>query len=106
MKNTYFVNYINAVATLNTYRSPNAEVTTLEDIQDAIIHNRNENLTATVTQEFDYDEDFKIASFSGINYNSDKGFDICVNEEAHNIQTIEDGLSIWGLDEDLRVDIA
>lgn len=106
MKATYFLNFVNGKSTLNTYRNPHAEVTTLEDIQDAIINNRNDNLVATVTQEFEYYQDLKIATFSGINFNADKGFDICINQEAHDIQSFTAGLFVWGLDEDLRVDIA
>ena len=105
MKITYFVNYEDGVAKLQEYRAADAQATTLEDIQRANKESSNEKLTALVDQIFNYDEHTKIATFSGINYSGDNGFDICKNEEAHNVASQLEGLSIWGLQEDLSIDI-
>lgn len=106
MKNSYFVNYENGSAKMQTYRAANAVVTDLEDIQRALSENSEECLSASVDQNFNYDEDLKIATFSGINYSAEKGFDICKNEEAHNVESAEAGMQTFGLFDDLTVDIA
>lgn len=100
-----FLNYSNRQLTVNTYRHAKAEVTTLEDILNAVSHNSWEDLTASLDQKFNYDSDAKIATFSGICYNGDTGFEICVNQEAHNIESEEEGRGVWGLDEDLKPSI-
>ena len=104
MRATYFLNYIDGRLSLDTYRNINAVATDVEDIKDALNNDSEENLTADVNQVFEYDEDLKIATFSGINYNGDTYFDICNEEEAHNV-TLADAMSCWGLQADLSVDV-
>lgn len=101
----FFLNYSNGNLTVNSHRNVNAEVTTLEDLYEAVQENRNEILVASFGQDFEYDPDTKIATFSGICYNGDTGFEICANQEAHNIESKEAGRSVWGLDEDLEPSI-
>lgn len=98
----FFLNYNNGNLTVNTYRKVNAEVTTLEDIYEAVQENREEILAACFEQEFEYQPEFKIATFSGVCASSETGFEICVNQEAHNIESEEEGRFVWGLDEDLK----
>lgn len=100
-----FLNYNNGNLTVNSHRNVSAEVTTLEDLYEAVQENREEVLVASFEQDFEYDPDTKIATFSGICYNGDTGFEICVNQEAHNIESDEDGRSVWGLNEDLEPSI-
>ena len=100
-----FLNYNNGNLTVNTYRAANAQVTTLEDIQEAFAENRDEILVASLDQNFNYDPNTKIATFSGICYNGDTGFEICIKQEAHNIESEEAGRLVWGLDEDLAPSI-
>jgi len=101
-----FLNYNNnGNLTVNTYRAANAQVTTLEDIQEAFAENRDEILVASFEQEFEYHPELKIATFSGICYNADTGFEICTNQEAHNIESEEAGRLVWGIDEDLAPSI-
>ena len=97
----FFLNYNNGNLTVNSHRNVNADVTTLEDIYEAVQENREESLVASLDQDFNYDPDTKIATFSGVCYNGDTGFEICVNQEAHNVESEEAGRSVWGLDEDL-----
>ena len=106
MKKSYFVNYENGVAKLATYRVVNAAITDLEDVQRAIAENSEEFLTASVDQEFYFDDELKIATFSGINCSAEKGFDICKNEIANNVISYQQGLNVWGLQDDLMIDIA
>ena len=101
----FFLNYNNGNLTVNTYRAANAQVTTLEDIQAAFAENRDEILVASFEQEFEYHPELKIATFSGVCASSETGFEICVNQEAHNVESEEAGRSIWGLDEDLEPSI-
>ena len=100
-----FLNYNNGSLTVNSHRNVNAEVTTIEDIYDAIQENREETLVASLDQNFNYDPNTKIATFSGICYNGDTGFEICIKQEAHNIESEEAGRLVWGLDEDLAPSI-
>lgn len=100
-----FLNYENGKLAVQTYRNANAEVTTLEDIYNAAQENREGFLVASLDQEFNYDVDTKIATFSGICYNGDTGFEVCKDQEAHNINSEEEGRNVWGLDEDLRPSI-
>tara|TARA_R110002167_G_scaffold185810_1_gene386597 strand:- start:392 stop:706 length:315 start_codon:yes stop_codon:yes gene_type:complete len=104
MKATYFLNYINGQLSLDRYRNVSAVVTGLEDIKDAVNNDFAENLTATVNQTFQYDEDLQIATFTGITYDADNNFDICNEEEAHNV-SLADGMRCWGLEDDLSVDV-
>ena len=101
----FFLNYNNGNLTVNTYRAANAQVTTLEDIQAALAENRDEVLVASFEQEFEYHPELKIATFSGVCASSETGFEICVNQESHNVESEEAGRSIWGLDEDLEPSI-
>lgn len=101
----FFLNYNNGNLTVNTYRAANAQVTTLEDIYEAVQENRDEILVASFEQEFKYHPELKIAAFSGVCASSRTGFEICVNQEAHNVESEEAGRSIWGLDEDLEPNI-
>ncbi len=101
----FFLNYNNGTLTVNTYRAANAEVTTLEDIYEAVQENREEILVASLTQNFEYHPELKIATFSGVCASSETGFEICMNQEAHNIESEEAGRSVWGLDENLEPSI-
>lgn len=101
----FFLNYNNGNLTVNSYRNINAEVTTLEDLYEAVQENREEILVASFEQNFKYHPELKIATFSGVCASSETGFEICVNQEAHNVESEEAGRSIWGLDEDLEPSI-
>lgn len=101
----FFLNYNNGNLTVNSYRNINAEVTTLEDLYEAVQDNREEILVASFEQNFEYHPELKIATFSGVCASSETGFEICVNQEAHNVESEEAGRSIWGLDEDLEPSI-
>lgn len=101
----YFLNLENGVLNVSTSRNVRAQATDLLDIQNALSNETNECLTASFTQDFDYDADLKVAQFSGICYNGDTGFEICVNQEAHNIESEEAGRGVWGLNEDLMPSI-
>lgn len=100
-----FLNYNNGNLTVNSHRNVNAEVTTIDDIYEATQENREEVLVASLDQNFNYDADTKIATFSGICYNGDTGFEICINQEAHNVESEEAGRAVWGLDENLAPSI-
>ena len=104
MKATYFLNYIDGRLSLDTYRNINAVVTDVEDIKEAVNNDFAENLTATVNQVFQYDDELRIATFTGITYDADNHFDICNEEEAHNV-SLADAMSCWGLQDDLSVDV-
>jgi len=97
----YFLNYNNGKLSINTYRNVDAEVTTLDDIYQAVQENREEVLVASFVQKFEYDPDTKIATFSGICYNGDTGFEICEDQEVHNIESAKAGRAVWGLNEEL-----
>jgi hypothetical protein len=100
-----FLNYNNGNLTVNSHRNVNAEVTTLDDLYEAVQENREEILVASFEQNFEYHSELKIATFSGVCASSETGFEICVNQEAHNIESEEAGRSVWGLDEDLEPSI-
>ena len=51
----FFLNYNNGNLTVNSHRNVNAEVTTLEDIYEAVQENRGEILVASFEQEFEND---------------------------------------------------
>ena len=101
----FSLNYNNGNLTVNSHRNVNAEVTTLEDLYEAVQENREEALVASFEQSFEYHPELKIATFSGVCASSETGFEICVNQEAHNVESEEAGRSIWGLDEDLEPSI-
>lgn len=44
-----FVNYVNGVVTINTYRKPNAAVTSINDLMQAVDNLSAENLVASVS---------------------------------------------------------
>ena len=100
-----FLNYNNGNLTVNSHRNVNAEVTTLEDLYEAVQENREEVLVASFEQNLEYHPELKIATFSGVCANSETVFEICVNQEAHNIESEETGRSVWGLGEDLEPSI-
>ena len=96
---TQILNYKNGQLRTNTYRYVDAVISDLEEIQQAYINQSEETLTTCFKTSFDYDKDLKIATYSGIAYSAEKGFRICEDEEAHNIDSLGSALSVWGLDE-------
>lgn len=44
-----FINYVNGVVTINTYRKPNATATTVADLMQAVDNLSIEDLTASVS---------------------------------------------------------
>lgn len=67
-----FVNYVNGVVTINTYRKPNATAATIIDIMSAVDNLSTEDLTASVASA-DLANPI-IASF--INYHSSSDVDL------------------------------
>ena len=91
-----FLNLKNGQLSINTYRFADALATDQEDLYSAFKNETGETLTADIEQKFKYDADLKIAQFTGLS-----GADeFCFQEEAHNIDSIEDGYAVWGLDAD------
>ena len=44
-----FINYVNGIVSINTFRKPSAAQTTLADIMSAVENESTENLVASVT---------------------------------------------------------
>lgn len=91
---------------LTLYPWPGAYRVSIEDLWDAQQNgdddfDDDDVLSAEVNQHFEYDEELKIAKFSGVHYSDECGFKICDEEEAHNVDSLEAALQVWGLNDNL-----
>lgn len=80
--------------------------TDIGDIRRAVLTgDTNAKMGIVVEQSLTWHRDLKIAEFSGVYYNGDYYFQSVVSDIAQNITSWEKAREIWGLFEDLDVDI-
>ena len=99
-----FANLKNNVLTVNSYRFPDAQVTTLDDIMLNIDEETGECLTAIIDSRLDIfknDVDEYIAEYTGVTGSDELAY----HEEAHHIYYVGDDLNelvnkcnLWGAD--------
>ncbi len=100
----YFLNLKNGQLSINTYRFPDAQVTTQDDLYKSYRKESEEILTASIENELRLVDSAQgwIAVYTGLTGTEDFVFE----EEGHNIDgetendRIENALLIWGADID------
>lgn len=106
----YWLNFIDGRCFLATYARPNASLTTPKDLIECLHRYRNgeaeaENLVCPIEQRYEYHTDLKVATFTGVLFNAELGAELVDDMQAHNVKDTDAGRVIFGLDEDLWVEL-
>lgn len=102
----YYLNYVDGRLTTRSKQDPRTEFCTIEYLVEKVREGSKENLATLIEQQYHYDSEMKFASFSGICRSDDDIIEICESQEALDVESYDDGLVIWGLDEMLDVDLS
>lgn len=96
-----YLNSNHGVVSVTPEPLPLATLISVEGVFASAKKNYQELVSAEVKQDLVFHEDLRIATFNGLSpsSNNEFGIEYCQEQEAHNIQSLNEARALWQLNE-------